>query len=207
MDIIDIVAAVSVIIGILLVRKISDILPLLPGCLLRWKECLTIENSVRLARERNIFAAFLALPFCALVSRYRLYCPELSAGMDGPAYFAFICAVTATYWLLRTVMRKTVRKTGSGEKLFRAGMKTFRSFCCLTVPTILAAAGICSFSDISDDVTRPLILYIMLGFYILAIFRELQIFSNCCSFLSSILYLCALEILPTGILLLPAVLL
>ena len=62
MDIIDIVAAVSVIIGILLVRKISDILPLLPGCLLRWKECLTIENSVRLARERNIFAAFLARP-------------------------------------------------------------------------------------------------------------------------------------------------
>ena len=125
----------------------------------------------------------------------------------GTVAIAMLCAVTAAYWLLRTVMRKTVRKTGSGEKLFRAGMKTFRSFCCLTVPTILAAAGICSFSDISDDVTRPLILYIMLGFYILAIFRELQIFSNCCSFLSSILYLCALEILPTGILLLPAVLL
>ena len=69
MEPIRIIAAVCVIIGILLLGRIVNILPSLLGCLLRWKECLNLEDSVRLSSDRNVFAVFMAVPLCLVAAR------------------------------------------------------------------------------------------------------------------------------------------
>ena len=205
MSLTDILAAVYVILGILLLRHITGILPSLLNCLLRWKECLNLENSVRLSQDRNIFAAYLTVPFCLAVSEYRLYAPAFLDGMDEPAYTGCICAVFAGYLVLRAAPHIMIRKPKCGEKTFKSAGHVSFSFFCILVTVVLIEAGICSFTDVSADISRPLLLYTMLAVYLVSIFRKFQIFSNSCSFLSSFLYLCALEILPTGILVLSAV--
>ena len=205
MNPVEILAAVCVITGILLLRHIADILPSLAGCLLRWKECINLESSVKLSHDRNIFAAYLTVPFCLAVSEYRLYAPAFLDGMDEPAYTGCICAVFAGYLVLRAAPHIMIRNPKCGEKMFKSAGHVSFSFFCIMVTIILIEAGICSFTDVSADISRPLLLYTMLAVYLVSIFRKFQIFSNSCSFLSSFLYLCALEILPTGILVLSAV--
>ena len=205
MSLTDILAAVYVILGILLLRHITGILPSLLNCLLRWKECLNLENSVRLSQDRNIFAAYLTVPFCLAVSEYRLYAPAFLDGMDEPAYTGCICAVFAGYLVLRAAPHIMIRKPKCGEKTFKSAGHVSFSFFCIMVTVVLIEAGICSFTDASAYISKPLQLYTMLAVYLVSIFRKFQIFSNSCSFLSSFLYLCASEILPTGTLALSAV--
>ncbi len=205
MELTRILAAVCVIAGILLLRPIVNVLPSLAGCLLRWKECLNMEDSMKLCRDRNVFAAFMTVPFLLVAAEYRLYNPDFLAGIDMPAYLGCICGVFLCYILIRLLAGVSVRKPKAGEKTFAAARKTSYSFFCIMAAAVLTAAGICSFSDISTEVTRHVLLYVLLVSYIIFIFRKFQIFRNCCSFLSSILYLCALEILPAAILIVPAV--
>lgn len=201
----QILSAVCVIAGILVLRPIVTVLPRLAGCLLRWKECINLENSVKLGRDRNIFAVFMLLPFCLAVSGYRLYMPGFLEGMRQDAYFGCVCAVFTGYLLMRTAAAAAVRKPKRGDKMWQAAVNSSSGFFCIMACLTLAAAGICSFSGISPETTRLVMLYAMLAVYLVSVFRKFQILRNCCSFLSSILYLCALEILPTAILILSAV--
>lgn len=205
MDPSGILAAVCVITGILLLGIIAGILPSLAACLFRWKECLNLENSMRLSRDRNIFAAYLTIPFCLVVAHYRMYAPSFLDGIHGFAYTGCIFAVFACYLLVRTAAYVLVRKPRGGEKIFKSARKVSWSYFCIIATAILISAGICSFSGLSIETSRTVLYYVLLVSYLFSIFRKFQIFKNTCSFLTSFLYLCALEILPAGILVLPAV--
>ena len=205
MDFSGIISAVLVIVGILLVRNITNVLPSLIGCLLRWKECLNLEDSVKSGIDRNIFAAYMILPFCLTASEYRLYDPEFLAGMPHFAYFACICGVFAGFDLLRFLASRTIRHPKVGDKIFRAGFRTSASFFCIMSSIVLIAAGISSFSGASEETTKSILLYCILAVYLVFLFRKFQIFRNSCSFFTAFLYLCVLEILPGVILVLTAV--
>ncbi len=205
MNPVEILAAVCVITGILLLRHIADILPSLAGCLLRWKECINLENSVKLSHDRNIFAAWLTVPFCLAISGSRLYNPSFLDGITGLAYSGCIFAVFACYLAARTIPFIVCRAPRGGEKMFNSARKMSWSFFCILATAVLISAGICSFSDISAEITKKVELYAIGAAYLISIFRKYQIFHNSCSFLTSILYLCGLEILPTAILILSAV--
>ena len=205
MELTDILAAVCVITGILMLGRIVNVLPSVSACALRWKECMNLENSVKLSSDRNALCIFLILPFCLAVSGYRLYSPDFLEFTEDTVYFACICAVFAGYCLLRVLILLTVKPPKHGEKIFRSARKTTYSFFCLMALLTLACAGICAFAGVSGELSRMIMLYLILAVYLLCIFRKLQILRNCCSFLTSILYLCALEILPSVILVLSAV--
>ena len=207
MEPIRIIAAVCVIIGILLLGRIVNILPSLLGCLLRWKECLNLEDSVRLSSDRNVFAVFMAVPLCLVAARYRLYAPDfMTGGLSPEAYAACVAGVFILYCLLRLAMKGILRKPRMPEKIYKAACRSSLSFFCLSVTAVLIEAGICSFADVSADITRLVLLYSLLGVYLVAITRKFQIFRNYCSFLTAFLYLCVLEFLPTGILVISAAL-
>lgn len=205
MDYTGIISAVLVIAGILLVRNITNVLPSLFACLLRWKECLNLENSMRLAIDRNIFAVYMILPFCLTASGYRLYSPDFLSGLPPFTHFACICGIFAGFDLLRFLSTRLIRRPKVGEKTFRAAFRTSASFFCIMASIVLAASGICSFSGVSPDITRKILLYCILAVYLVFLFRKFQIFKNTCSFFTAFLYLCVLEILPGGALVLTAV--
>ena len=201
----EILAAVCVVAGVLLLRLAANLLPSLLACVLWWKECLNLENSVRLSRDRNIFAAYLVLPFCLTVAENRLYCPDFLKNMESFPYFACICGIFGAYCLLRTAAAYIAPGGRIQEKTYKSALRSSYTFFCILVPVMLIASGICSFTDISETVTRSVTLYSALAVYALSIFRKFQIFHNSCSFFTAFLYLCVLEILPTGILVSSAV--
>ena len=200
-----IIAGICVLAGILLLRPITNVIPSLGACLLRWKECLNLEDSVKLSSDRNVMTAFLVLPFCLEAASYRLYDPAFMHTLKPFAFFAATCGIFLLYVLIRTGCAMTARSRKTSPKLFSAANRTAWSFFCIMVPVTLAAAGICSFSGIPADLTKKVILYCAGTVYIVFIFRKFQIFRNSCSFFTAFLYLCASEILPTGILVLSAV--
>lgn len=200
------VAAICTVAGILLLRNIVDILPSLAGCLLRWKECMNLEDSTKLSQNRDIVAVFLIVPFCLVVTEYRLYNPEFLQGLDSAAaYPAAFLGIFIVYLLLRIACRIFLRSSRMNGKTGTAVAKTACSYFCILVTTLLCTAGICSFSGVSAHTTRLVLLYLSLGVYLLYLLRKFQIFKNYCSFFTAFLYLCASEILPTGILALSAV--
>ena len=201
----DTIIALMAVIFILYIRNAVSILPMIAGCLLRWKECLNLENSMKLSHDRNIFAIYMTVPFCLAISCYRLYDPEFLSHVQGLAYTGCIFGVFAGYLMARTVPYILVRKPKGGEKTFKFARRVSWSYFCIMAAAVLATAGICSFSKVSMETSRTVLYYVILSLYLLSVFRKFQIFNNSCSFLTSFLYLCALEILPAGILVLPAV--
>lgn len=200
-----VVAAVCVISGILLLRLISNLLPSLCACLLRWKECINLENSVKLSSDRDIFAAYLIIPFCLAASEYRLYDPALIHGLGPAAHFASVLAAFIIYLALRRACAIFVRVPDSGQKRAAAIRKTAFSFFCIMATLLLSAIGICSLTGTSAETTRAVSLYVSAAAYLIYLLRKFQIFRNSCSFFKAFLYLCASEILPTGTLALSAV--
>lgn len=206
MNFIQIIAAACVLIGILLLKNIVNVVPSLVGCLFRWKECLNIEDSLRLSSDRNIFAVFMILPFCIAASGFHLYCPDFLSGLQPAAFFGCTCGIFAGYCLTRTAFAVMIRKPKIPEKIYKAANRTSFSFFCIMAAAVLAAGGICSFADIAEKTARTVLLYIILTVYAVAIVRKFQIFGNYCSFFTAFLYLCVLEFLPTGILVISAAL-
>ena len=65
--------------------------------------------------------------------------------------------------------------------------------------------GVMSFIEMDETVIRTAMLCVSALIYALFMLRKLQIFASGCSFFAAFLYLCALEILPTGVLVASAI--
>ena len=196
----DILALISVLIIILLLGRVVNIFPSLMACTLRWKESVNLEASVKHSLDRDMLAIAMILPFCLVVEKFGLYTPSLTATL-GPSLH--LCAVIGTfllYYLIRRMLERVIRPQKLAPKTYRtAGRASFTFFIILTF-TLLAMGGVMSFIDIEESTIRSAMLCVSALIYGLFLLRKLQIFISGCSFFAGFLYLCALEILPTGIL-------
>ena len=80
----EIAAIICILTVMLSVRRITDVIPSMLGCLFRWKEAFNLEYSVRLSRNRNITFIVLTVPACLLAARFRLYDPDFMSEMTPP---------------------------------------------------------------------------------------------------------------------------
>ena len=76
----DILAAGSLLVTILLLKKIVNVFPAMMACVLRWKESVNLEASVKLSRDRTLIAISMIVPFCLIVERF------VVAGVIVPIY-------------------------------------------------------------------------------------------------------------------------
>lgn len=196
----EIAAIICILTVMLSVRRITDVIPSMLGCLFRWKEAFNLEYSVRLSRNRNITFIVLTVPACLLAARFRLYDPDFMSGMTPPLRLLVTCGVFIGYLLTRRLSGTVFRPKTMDRNAYNAARMLFLTFFSLMSMVCIITAGALSFTDTDDTVIRQVSLYITGGFYLLFIFRKCQIFSHYCSLFSTILYLCTLEILPTGLL-------
>ena len=75
----------------------------------------------------------------------------------------------------------------------------------LLVLAVLVTGGILSYFNVPPTVIRNTIVWISAAIYLLFLTRKFQIFTSYCSVFSAFLYLCALEIIPTGTLVVSAI--
>lgn len=200
----DILALSSILAVILLLNRLVNIFPSLVACTMRWKENINLEASVKHSLDRDMLAAAMVIPFCLVADDFGLYAPKFMEGLGENTHLALTIGIFAAYCIIRVLLSKMLRPHKMSPKTYKtAGRASFTFFIILTL-LLLALGGIMRFIDIDPVITRNAMLCVSAFIYALFLLRKLQIFNLGGSFFAGFLYLCALEILPTGILIIPA---
>lgn len=146
----------------------------------RWRPNVILEDSVQTSGTRDLLSLSFILPVC-IVTDYFLM-PESNM----PA----VLVAFAGYWLYKFIVAKWTK-----------AKRVDLSFL-VAMGTILIATGLAlSQINLGREMEKNIILGVMGFFFFFQIIREIQFFRTKCRPFRTFLYLCALEFLPLGILL------
>ena len=201
----DILALISALTAILLLGRFVNIFPSLMACTIRWKESINLESSVKHSLDRDMLAIAMVLPFCLVADRFGLYAPDFMSGIDPSIRLALTIGIFIGYILIRTLISKMIRPRKMQPKTYRTAERASFTFFIVLPIILLAMGGVMSFIKMDETVIRTAMLCVSALIYALFMLRKLQIFASGCSFFAAFLYLCALEILPTGVLVASAI--
>lgn len=192
--------------AIFLLPRFLHLLPFLSDSVFRARGSTALENSVRVSRDRNVVALLFIIPELLLVYRYRLYNPAFLSDLpEGWRLLALACVLLA-FLLVRLsiyLWLKPRRRDDNFQTAHRAGYTLFILLMLLVLPTV----GILMIIGCNDLIIRHFIYAETGAVYLLFLFKRAQILSLSCNLLTTFLYLCALEILPTALLVVSAVVL
>ena len=201
----DLLALFAFLVVLLLLRRLLNIFPSLLACLIRGKESLNLEASVKLSRDRDALALAMIVPFCLVAYRYGLYSPGFLDGFSGNALIGIYFGVFAVYVLLRLLMSWLFRPQRIQRKVYSAAVKASSSFFIIGTLLLLATGGLLDLFNVPETDVRSAMLWVSALIYAVFLLRKTQIFSTTCSVFVAFLYLCALEMIPTGILVVSAI--
>ena len=149
-------------------------------------------------------AAVFLLPAVLLIFRYRLYDPSFLQGLGPDLRLGVIAGVFFGYLLLRFLLSRWARprrRYDDYQMAYRAGY----TFFILLMMLLLATVGILYLAGVDDLVISRFLLVETGIVYLIYVLRRGQILSVSCNPLTTFLYLCGLELLPTGLLVASAV--
>ena len=194
----------SILLFLLILRSFLTVLPYLRDTVLRARGSAALENSVKVSRDRNLVAAVFLLPAVLLIYRYRLYDPSFLQGVGPDIRLLVIAGVFFGYLLLRYLLSRWARprrRYDDYQMAYRAGY----TFFILLMMLALATVGILYLAGVDDLIINRFLLIESGVIYLIYLLRRGQILSLSCNPLTTFLYLCGLELLPTAALVLPAV--
>ena len=201
----NILALISLFIVLTMLRELVGVFPSLMACLIRSKESINLEASAQLSRFRNLIAASLILPFCLIVWKEGLYSPAFMEGISVNLRFLVILGIFALYVFTRKTLERMLTPKVIKNKIYAAACNAGRTFFSILTLTLLATAGIMSVFNASGESITNAMLWISASIYLIYILRKTQILASSASFFAAFLYLCALEIIPTGALVASAI--
>ena len=188
---------------VLLILEIPDLIRLYPQllrCLSRWKGNLELEHSVSLARTRNNVALVAGITVCLIADRWSLADPSFRQA--APPEFKL--AITAGLLVGTAVLRRLVfiaTKFRSLTSEYASTLRhTFFNYLILLTSLVLVTALVTAALQLPDTTVRHILYAEGAVFYLIHLIRSMQILRYGCGILATFLYLCALEILPVGIL-------
>ena len=194
--------AVLVVMALFIVElaELFRLFPPLLRCLSRWKGNLDLEHSVSMARTRNNVALVTALVMCIIADRWVLTDSSVKASLPAEWRLAFTAALIGGYVVLRQLMYLISRfrsRTNEYALCLRHSMYNYQIM--LSTLMLLSVIPLLAFRA-PDEIVRIVLLVETAAFTLLYLLRSFQILASRCSNYATILYLCALEILPLGIL-------
>lgn len=202
----DTLALISLLIVITLLGRLVNIFPSLMACIVRGKENVNLEMSVKLSRDRNLLASAMIIPFCLASYRFGLCSPAFMDSMTENVGLCVTLGVFIAYIILRILARIFLKPHKSPATYDTAAKAAYTFFIILTL-TLLAVGGTLSFLNIGNETIRDAMIWISGIIYAIFIFRKIQIFASSYNYIIVFLYLCALEIIPTGVLIASAIIL
>lgn len=188
---------------VLLILEIPDLIRLCPQllrCLSRWKGNLELEHSVSLARTRNNVALVAGISVCLIADRWSLADPSFRQAVPAELKLAITAALlTGTVVLRRLIFIATKFRSLTSE--YASTLRhTFFNYLILLTSLVLVTALAAAALRLSDGTVRHILYAEGAVFYLNHLIRSMQILRYGCGILATFLYLCALEILPVGIL-------
>ena len=202
----SLLVAVSVLLFLLALRSFLNVLPYLADNILRARGSAALENSVRVSRDRNLVAAVFIIPAILLIYRYRLFDIAYFETLSPDMRLLAVAGVFIGYLLLRYLLYRWLRprrRYDDYQMAYRAGF----TFFILLMMLALVTVGICYVLGLSDLTVKTFLLVEAGVMYLVYLFRRGEILSTSCNSLTTISYLCGLELLPTALLVVPAVIL
>ena len=202
----SLLVAVSVLLFLLALRSFLNVLPYLADNIFRARGSAALENSVRVSRDRNLVATVFLVPAILLIFRYRLFDIALFDAFSPDMRLLAVAGVFLAYLLVRFLLYRWLRprrRYDNYQMAYRAGY----TFFILLMMLALVTVGVCYVLRLPDLTVKTLLLVETGVMYLLYLFRRGQILSTSCNTLTTFLYLCGLELLPTALLVVPAVIL
>ena len=203
------ILAVTAIFALLL--KLPDFLHYIPSlldCLSRKRGSLEVEHNLRIARSRNLLSVIFLIPLCLVYDRFGIISYER---VDAQWGSLAVLGTMIIYWILRLAAFALCQRTAGSRALRSDEAQAVRfgplNYLILLSILLLAAAFVLNFCKIEGMPCKLTLLCISGAVYLISFLRTGQILALNCSALSTILYLCALEILPTSLLVAAAVVL
>lgn len=203
--IIEIISLASLILIIVMLRRIVDTFPHIILCATRWKENINLEENVSMKRSRDFIAAALIIPFCLIINKNHTFTFHFMKGMSEEASFGVVIGTFAAYYFFRLFTVNTFIPRKKNRDSNNAACNCDRTFFIILAIVLLVAEWIMSLTDMSREMTNNTMLWVSSAIYLLFIIRKFQIFQSSYSIFTSFLYLCALEIIPTGTLVVSAI--
>lgn len=190
----------AVLIGIAGLRDLLRLLPELLYCFSRPRASVSLEYNTSVMRMRNTAALISILPFCLLADRFGLFRPELWSAVPEEWSAPATVGVFLAYLLLRTVCSALIRPPRlSGTAADAVRRSPWNYFILLTLLMLLTVGLLYIFRP-SDTVVRITLYAETALFFLLSLLRSGQILASGFSGLTTILYLCGLELLPAAVL-------
>ena len=188
----------AVLIGIAGLRDLLRLLPELLYCVSRPRASVSLEYNTSVVRMRNTAALISILPFCLLADRFGLFRPELWSAVPEEWSAPATVGVFLAYLLLRTVCSALIRPPRlSGTAADAVRRSPWNYFILLTLLMLLTVGLLYIFRP-SDTVVRITLYAETALFFLLSLLRSGQILASGFSGLTTILYLCGLELLPAA---------
>ncbi len=195
---VDILALVSILPFLFFLKPFLEVIPSILSCAIRSKENINLENNVKLSRTRNLLALALILPFVLIVFEKKLYSPSFYVSLTPGLQFLTLIGIVIVYVILAWAFAKLMAPDSSKKRNYKIACRSSFNFFILLVLLLLAVVGVFELFDVSEKLAQTSLYWIFGITYILYIIRKLQIFASSFPIFTAILYLCALEIIPTG---------
>lgn len=193
-------ASLSILCMLLSLKPLYVMMPTFIASLHRTKVCLEMEFSRSMQMTRNRLCLGLVLPISTVVWHFRLYDPQFF-GYLGPALrLAAIIVIVLLFWVMRTSIAKALRVRKIKIEIYEAGCNFDLTAFILTSLILMTEGLVLALCGAPMELARIILLCTCAATYFIFLLRKTQIFASDCPLYSAILYLCALEVLPTGIL-------
>ena len=189
---------ISLLVCLLMLRRFVGVFPSLMACIVRWKESVNLDAGATLSRDRDMMALAMILPFCLCAEKFSLYDPTWMGNLGPGGRLGAVIGIFTAYASVRKGLEYALRPKKMNPKTYRTAGKASYTFFILLTLMLMSTGGLLSFADVNPGIIRNAMLWVSAITYALFLLRKTQIFVSSCNFFSSFLYLCALEILPTG---------
>ncbi len=190
----------ALVLMVVALRDIILIFPALLRCIPFWKGNKDVEHSVSFSRTRNSVALVCGIMFCIVADRYQLIDPSWRAAVPRQAGLALTAAVLAGFVLLREFFYMLSPLRSRSAEYSCTVRNAFYNYFILFALAAFASVLLMEAFRLPQTTVKVVLLIEAGIFYLLDISRTAQIFSSRYGLFPTILYLCALELLPTGIL-------
>lgn len=190
---------VFTLLSILLFDNILNVLPYLLDNLMRSRAAADLEGNVRRSRDRNIIAMLLIIPFTYVLDHFGIFNPPFLRDISGDIHFLLVFGVFLAYLFLRLVFYFLFFPRRRRPDNYQMAAKASYTFFILMNLLVLPTAWILSLAKAPQAVGMWILTSEMAVLYLFHLIRKFQILGQTFSPLSVFLYLCGLEILPTGL--------
>lgn len=187
------------------VDKFVKLLPELIGSLFSNSVAIRVEDKCRMSRARNQLFILSILPLCILFQVSGIYAPHWISTLEAPFDLLSVCGVFLAYCLLRTLMRRALPVPRIRSLAYASFCGLPKTFAILLLALLFPAVLVLDLAGCPEDVAKYVICGLVVFLYAVFLIRRFKIFASEGFFLQAISYLCALEIVPTTLLTVSAV--